>query len=334
MFEKEKQELLKKLEEVNTISIIYHSDPDGICSSTIFYLYLNQNGIKTNLLSTKFGFCKIDEEIWEKALKSDLIAILDLSSIPESAKNFKERIVIIDHHLIKQELKEFFVINPRKIDESLYLPTSYIVWKMFENEVKNSEWIAYFGSKADKCRKCNDLYSKTIQKFPEVKKSELFNYLNLSRNLKSSLIINIALIETYKFGSPKYFRLTHAYHTLKSIKRNVEKEIANWILNKQKVFENQKIAVFRICSEYNIQGAISSSLLKNSKKDVIIVFNDCLEKEKVYFEFRAKLNAYKIFEKLMKKYSLDYGGHEKAFGCTLKENNLEKFLEEIKTISF
>ena len=332
-FEKWKNEIIRKINDKKEVSIIYHSDPDGICSSTILFLFLNSLGKNVKLISTKYGLVKIDEEIVKKSFNSELIFILDLSSIPKDFKEIKERVVIIDHHLVKQELKNFFLINPRLINENFYYPTSYLVWKMFFDKVKNTEWIAYFGCKADKCEKCNDLYLQALKKFPELKRTkEIFEYLNLSRNLKSSLIINLALIETYKFGSPKYFKLTHAYHTLKSLKKQIEREIASWLLNKQKIFENDKIQVFRICSEFNIQGAIASRILKNSKKQIICIFNDCLEQSKVYFEFRSKTDAYNLFEKLMKELCIDYGGHERAFGCTVNEAFLEKFIERIKNL--
>jgi len=334
-FDEQREKFLDFIGDATSIFVIYHSDPDGVCSAAMMKLWLKENDRRVYITSTKFGLVDIDDEIAKHVMSFDKIIILDLSSKNRMLRKKKDDICRIDHHIIDDLYDEKLLINPRILDENIYLPTSYIVWRLFQRR-KDYSFIAHFGSKLDKCEKCDDLYALALSKYPEINNvfNEMSEILNVSRYIKSANIVANMLISLYRSGSPKYLKATSEYSKLSRLKHLINNEISKHVSHPQKVFHDKKISVIRVCSSFSVHTSVASLYSKFMKEKVVVVYNPCISKEHVYFEVRSKEDLYDVFKKELFKYVESFGGHENAFGFKVSKEKMSEVLDLIKNITF
>ena len=126
-------EKLKALLEGGNGLLAYHHDSDGICSAAIMLKFFPK------FRPMPLEGPRLDSSIVKEMLsgKPSVILFLDLpvDQEPEKLEQLKRhsKIAVIDHHIAERDLsrKGMIHMNP-KLDKDIYLPTSYMVYKIME----------------------------------------------------------------------------------------------------------------------------------------------------------------------------------------------------------
>jgi len=316
------EKIEKNLDGTKTIGVCYDSDADGVCATALLTIYLLDKFKKypDNLVSC---FHDVDKKL--ENMKDDIIFILDTSP----KKIDEHNLIIIDHHVVQNVPKNALFFNPRMFDKSLYIATSYLVYKILDLP-EDACWIASTGIKADKSENsCQDVLKQTYKKFPEFKKMErrLIGLTSTSKNISNASIIVNSLIECYNMGSPSFFGKTPSSSKLIRISKQVHTESLKNLLNAKRLMETNKILLYTINSDFNIQGLIANKIFKLNPEKTIVVCNSKLNEELIHLEVRTdKKSMYKKFLKKLEKVVEDIGGHENAFGLSLQKDKFDEFL--------
>ncbi|HDJ96727.1 MAG TPA: DHH family phosphoesterase, partial [Candidatus Aenigmarchaeota archaeon] len=198
------------------IAILFDADADGASATALLVIYLME---KTGRYPDKLIPCFHDVDTKISGLDDYLIFVLDTAPKKFDSKNM----IVIDHHMIKHKLKNGLFFNPREKDPDLYLPTSYLVYKIFNMPIEAS-WIAAIGIKADKAEKqCEDVLKKAYKTFPEFKEIEgrLIGLVSVCKNLSDSSGVINSLIESYNLGGPTFFGKTPSSSKLIKVSKTV-----------------------------------------------------------------------------------------------------------------
>jgi len=142
-------EKIRDLGNDNKIRVISHFDTDGICSAAIFSRALSRWGRKFSLQIVK----SLDEDFIESLPENEILIFLDLGS--GSLKHFKKmknRIIILDHHEIADEIpSNVLMVNPVLYEmESLSAAAvCYLFAKELSTENKDLATLAVIGMVGD-----------------------------------------------------------------------------------------------------------------------------------------------------------------------------------------
>ncbi|MDI6826024.1 MAG: hypothetical protein QMD36_02390 [Candidatus Aenigmarchaeota archaeon] len=332
MFQKEFEKLSrvidKKVRNSKTISVCFDSDADGCSSAAILVIYLLKEFKKypNNLISC---FHDVDEKL--RDLKDDLIFVLDTQPKKKDSSN----LIIIDHHIVHSIPKKSFFFNPMIFDKNSYIATSYLVCKILNNltDMSDACWIAALGVKADKSEDfCKDIIKLTEEKYPEFRNVEkrLIRLTSVARNLSDASLVVNSLVECYNIGSPSFFGKTESSSRLLRISKYIDREVIDVLSKAEKIIETEKIIVYGIDSEFNIQGVIANNLFIRHPKKIIVVCNFMKHKEIIHVEVRDNQEwAFKRFNEELKDMVEDLGGHKQAFGLSILRARIPDFLERL-----
>lgn len=124
-----------KIPKEKEIQIISHFDTDGITSASIIVKCLKRLDRKFNTLIVK----SLTPEIIFQIPEGKIILFTDLASNSfEYLKNLKQKIFIIDHHEIKQEIpKNVFIINPQLHEKKEEISASGLCY-LFAKKINSS----------------------------------------------------------------------------------------------------------------------------------------------------------------------------------------------------
>lgn len=123
------QKIKKAVEEHKKILIYGDYDSDGICSSTILYLYFMSLGVETgvfipNRFENGYGISEDAIETLIAEFSPDLIITVDLGiTAIEEVELLKQEgidIVITDHHIPLEEIPDCIVVDPKLDPEKTY----------------------------------------------------------------------------------------------------------------------------------------------------------------------------------------------------------------------
>jgi single-stranded DNA-specific DHH superfamily exonuclease len=327
-FEKLGKSICERIKNSKSVGICFDSDADGVCSAALLTIYLLKEFKKypDSLVSC---FHDVDEKL--KKLKHDLIFILDTQPKKTDSQNF----IIIDHHLVQNKLKKAILFNPTLFDKNSYIATSYLVYKILNSLTDMSEacWIASTGIKADKSESsCGDILELTYDTYPEFKQveSRLIRLTSVSKNLPNANIVVNSLIECYNIGSPSFFGKTESSSKLLKIARKVNREAINALTNIEKILETEKVIVYKIKSEFNVQSLIVNRLFIRNPKKIVVVCNFRKNEEIIRAEVRTnQQQAFEEFSKNLKDLIEDIGGHKQAFGFSFTKENFQGLIKKL-----
>jgi hypothetical protein len=194
-------------------------------------------------------------------------------------------------------------------------------------------WIASTGVKADKSESsCEDILKLTYDTYPEFKQveSRLIRLTSVSKSLPDASIVVNSLVECYNIGSPSFFGKTESSSKLLKIAREVNREIASVMVNTEKILETEKVIVYKIESEFNVQSPIANRLFVRNPKKVVVVCNFKRDKGIIHAEVRTNQErAFEEFSENLKKVIEDIGGHKQAFGFSFKKENTQNLIEKL-----
>ncbi len=319
-FKKKLDEALSSTKEVH---VFYDSDADGCTSAALFTLYLMKNYGKypEELVSC---FHDVDNRITTK--EGVLNVVLDTSPKFDS-----ESLVVIDHHIPKINFKKALVFNPRNFKKDLYMSTSCLVYRILDMG-KEYSWISAIGVVADKSEgSCKSIIEDANSEFPGFEEilSKLVSMVSVSKNLDDSRIVVNSLVEAHNIGGPFFFGKTPTSSRLAKISKQVLNEAVRMLIKANLVYSGKNLEVYTIKSKYNVQSLVVNKLFGMKKDKTIVVAN---LNDVVHVEVRSNKSCYSKFEKALKDVVDDIGGHDQAFGMSLKKTNFHAFLEALKKL--
>lgn len=332
-----------KVNSKDKLALIHDSDPDGVCSATIMILSLKSFGIKPDVI---LASSPDDVKKTGVAVKNcNKVIILDLAphlyaKSLEGAEKTGIEFLIFDHHMIyEMHSKNIFYVNPRLIDDSLYMPTSYLVFKYYQRciDTKNMEWVAAIGTVADYGikKETEDLLTKFLTKsdYEDVWKSEYG---------KAAITLNAA---TAIVGAEKCLGIMLKLKTFDEFKhvpefneaaRKFEDELKKReeeARKKLEVYQKEKLLISFVETKYkHVASTISSRISREEKnKEMTFILFEKKEKEyKLHGRSQSgKVNIGLLFDKLGVG-----GGHVQAGGGSIEASQLSEFkkrlIDEIK----
>ncbi|MFH7864926.1 MAG: DHHA1 domain-containing protein [Candidatus Aenigmatarchaeota archaeon] len=331
---------INNLKHTDNICILYHRDNDGICSAVLMLKILYKN----NLSASFFDFSlSEDEEVFNTLVKKfNKFIILDIpfDQAKEVLVTDNIKILIIDHHPpIKNLSSENIVHYNIHFEKNVYQPVSYLVYKIFEDELKDYDWVATIGTVSDYgIDDCLDLISKFIKNPTKenVSKSKLMKIADMlyGNSIFSSCNDVIELL----FNSKSLEEL-EKNKILKETYKNYRKEIKRlkkkYLEKSENLFDGRLIFGLLNSKYKRLSSSVSTELCSEDNSKIFIVY----EERKGKFSVSARtgisnIDLGKIFKEISNEINISAGGHPNAAGALLPKNKInifkEKLIEKIK----
>ncbi len=336
------QEIKQHLEASQNPLFFFDNDVDGLCS----FLILRRSIDRGKGIAIK-SFPDLKEQYLKKVeeLNPDAIFILDKAELSkEFAKGVEQKgipIIWIDHHETKTP-KE--VIAKTSYYNSLPSaePTTYLAQKVFNRQ--EDLWLAVIGCIGDVYMP--DFANQFANQNPELlpQNADPFDALHSTETGKIIRMLNFGLMDTntnvvnlIKFLSKAkgpHDILEENRFTKQLHKRYTE---LNDFLNKQiekaeEYFDKESpVLFFSYAGNTSMSSEIANKLHYNHKDKLIVVA--FRRPEKINISIRGD-NALKITNQAIADIEdATGGGHEKATGAMIPVDSLEKFKQNITTIS-
>ena len=336
--EKQISQIKEELDSCKNPLIFYHDDPDGLCSYLLFYRYLKEgHGIPVK--STP----KVDDKFLNKVeeYSPDKIFILDIAMLEESfVKAVHVPIIWIDHH-DPSDMRGIKYFNPRTNDLSYNIPVSQVCYDV----VKQDLWIAMIGISGDWiyseyneefAKQYPDLLPSGITSPPKVlfetKLGVLSQVFDFCLKGKTSTVQK-CIKAIIQIKSP-YEILNQETPQGKAIwERYAEiKEDYDGILNEVLAQKNDgKLIVFTYPdNNMSFTGGLSNEMLYRFPESIIVLGR--IKNGTVRCSMRSPptVDLKKILAEALQGVEGFGGGHEHACGCSVKVEDWELFVENVK----
>jgi single-stranded DNA-specific DHH superfamily exonuclease len=333
---------INTLSSFGSIVIVYHRDPDGVCSAVIMSKLLERTG-KTNIrfISSDAPSHEMEDELLRKLMKDKpaYIIFLDLAidQLSNMVQIMKERsgakIMIIDHHQLSIDLNPTIThINPRLKNRDVYLPASYLTYKIAEKmlKAKDLDWVAVIGIVGDHAfSDCKEF----LEKFTERERIE---------NLRKSdlgLLASVIELTRPEEKIEEFVKLLSKYDSYrKLIKENkslfdeyweIKKQIDQLVddfENKAEFFKDAGVAIYEIDSERPLQSMVSGLVSERFPVTTIIVGRESGGKYRCSVRNQMGVDV----STLVKKATIGIiggsgGGHPQAAGAKIPKNDWQRF---------
>ena len=327
--------------------LLYHNDPDGICSAALllkFFTGFETMPRKGPLMDEEFTKSLIEK-------KPELIVFLDIP-VDQERKMLKKlfkalpdlRILILDHHIPEKNLNSENIvhINPRFKNKDLYIPTSgmvYVLLKKLRYKVTHLVWMAAVGIIGDYgTEDCKDIIEECKEEYPYLLEEDpMTSPLAEVAKLISSAVtlkgLKGAATALKVLSLYDYFDDFIKVEKLQRWKGMVEKEINRLLEEFERGKERKGDVIFyKIETKLNLTSVISTILSEKYQKEIIVIRKKSSKGWKI--SVRNQSGDYNVGE-LVKRAVQGIGsggGHEKAAaGIISKWREFKrKFLEEIR----
>ena len=319
--------------------LFYHQDADGICSAALWLKFFP--GFEAKAREGPRMDDIFVQDVKEK--EPDLVVFLDLP-VDQEAERLREiskgrDVIIIDHHIPEENMssENILHVNP-KFRKDVYLPASYLVYRILEKLKKKVEpliWISVIGIIGDYgFKECKELLDKCRVIYPDL----LYVRPLESKLGKGAELISAAI--TYKglrgakkaldilVGAESYTDFAENRQLLQW-KGTVQKEIDKILeefKEKKEEYSELNLLVYKIESKLSISSVISSILARLYPNDIIIV-RKRTESGNWKLSVRSQRGIINVGEtiKMCVKDIGSGGGHKKAGGALIQD--WDKFRE-------
>jgi single-stranded DNA-specific DHH superfamily exonuclease len=341
------KEIKKLLNESENPLFFYDDDPDGLCSYLLLRKYIGRGKglvVKTSHFVNS-SLLKFVEKYYP-----DKIFVLDTAEVSQDfVDKAKVPVIWIDHHPLV-DIKGIKYYNPQKKYPKLYVPTSYLCYKIIGEKYK---WIAMIGCIGDYFipdffdefyKKHKDLLIKTKDPGKIAQETEfgkLVRILNFILKGKNILDINKIADLLLKIKNP-YELLNQETKEAKFIYEKYEKINKKYeeIYNKAiKSATKEKLLVFKYPDQdISFTSYLSNALTYRFPDKFIIIAREVSSGDSQFeTEFRMSLrykkhNLPKILKKSLEGLNGYGGGHEFACGASIKKKDFNRFIENLKKI--
>ncbi|MGV8152410.1 MAG: DHH family phosphoesterase [Candidatus Nanoarchaeia archaeon] len=329
------KEFIDNIKNTDKISLISHTDLDGIASAKVVNKSLN-------IANTYFiNYDQLNQELLQniKKDKTNKLIITDISIsnqelFVEIEKNFET--LIIDHHRFPRDYNNHKI----KYINSQENCAAYIAYDLFSkfNDITGLDWIVALACLSDWMYKNNSLWlEKTFDKYNQ--RLDIQNLLETPL-WDYTLKIADALVyfkdtnpkKAYELISEKPFELERLLKYSKFIKKELEDNF--------QLFEKERIEIpagyfYEIKAKHDIASRFSTEVSSKDPSKLYI----CSFKKNNLYKISLRKQDKKMDTSLLAKdltASLTYkdaGGHIPASGATIAKTDYEIFLQRIKKIN-
>lgn len=329
-------ELRSFLDKSENPLFFFDDDADGLCSYLLFKRYIDRGKgvvIKTSPVLDVPFLRKVEE------YSPDVVFILDKPKVSEDfISKVHVPLVWVDHHT-PVEAKGVKYFNPRVNDPDVYLPTSYVCYKV----VKQDLWIATCGVVGDWLipdfiddfmKEYPDLVEKTdnpgdiLYKQPFGKIIRIFSFILKGKisEVNSSISILSKIKGPYEILNRTTSKARYIYRRFEKINKEYQE-----ILDKAiKSATDDKILVFFYPSKkMSFTGDLSNELSYLFPDKLIIIGRK--KGDDFRLSLRSKIHKLpKIIKKALENVEGYGGGHEYACGGNVKAKDLNKFVSNLR----
>ena len=339
----------------SSATLVHGHDVDSICSAAIIYKLLQKLKIDTSNVVTESNY-SFGIKDFEKVKKVDhkFVVILDIPVVgvdvlTQLTKFYK--VMIIDHHKPKGYVRVCY-INPRIYDDTIYAPTTYIAYKIYESFLnpKDILWIACIGVLGDHgVESCKDIFIKLRKMNPDLFGNSEITSESLFRNSKLGMLtrmIDAGRVVDVK-NVDKVFKIITTAKSYKDVERNsfirklfksleleFEKNLKEFEKNK-KVFKT--VVFYEIKSKYNLKSSFAGYVQTLFEDKVICVAQKFGEYYEVSLRKGEKLSVdlSKLAETLIEGLKdASGGGHPSASAVRFPSNEIKNFINKLEKIKF
>lgn len=353
-------EYIKTIKPSDKVVIVHGHDCDSICSAAIVFKLLTSFNIKPQFVISELNFT-IGNNTIEKIekMKPSYVIVVDIADISEKLDELKRgrNVLVIDHHMPKGYTGIFYS-NPRLYDAKIYLPATYIAYKIYENfsNVKEIVWIAGIGVLADNGIKfCNDLKVKIKSLYPDLvddvelideklfessllgKLTKIVDSAQIINGVEGSILALNALLKANSYREILEGKFSESEKLLKLYKKS-EDEFNRLVndFNKNKKELRGKIIIYEIESKFDFKSSLSSYLGKFFDDKIIIIYQKDGEFCNISFRRGRKVDI--DLNKLAKESVTGIpkssgGGHPQASGARVPRKYLNEFFENVQNLT-
>jgi len=337
----------------SSATLVHGHDVDSICSAAIIYKLLQKLKTKVNNVVTESNYSLGKNDLEKiKKINSKFVIILDISMIgvdllTELTKSYK--VMIIDHHKPKGYVRVCY-INPRIYDDSVYIPTSYVAYKIYENffNVKDVLWIACVGVLGDHgVESCRNIFLKLKKINPELFNSSKLTSEDLFRS--SDLGKLTRMVDAGRMVSvenvDKIFKTIVTAKNYKEVKRNsfvkkMFKSVEEDFEKNLKEFEKCKklfnnVVFYEIRSKYNLKSSFAGYVQTLFDDKVVFIAQKIGDYYEVSLRRGRKLDVdlSKLAENLAASLKCaSGGGHPTASAIRFPTSELKNFMSRLEKI--
>jgi len=317
------------------ILIIYHNDLDGLCSAVILIFCLEKIEFKPKKIIS-LSMDSVKKFLNEEKFDYDKVFILDLSiSQFKEIKRLKENVILIDHHPSERKLKNLIHVNPRFVKSDIYMPVSYVMYKICGKivDMREKEWVAVLGILADYAYEdCKDVVDRWIKIRT---REELWN----TRFGRVVVILDGALRELGTNNIMKKLLKADSLNEIENcdeILKAYEKFKVEYKRCKEEFWENLdevkelNLVFSSIKSKYEKLGSsLSTEISRKNPEQIVILFDEKDGYTKVHGRCQSgTINIGKVLEYATRDIGQG-GGHEKAGGGIIQKNKKSLFKKRV-----
>ena len=351
-------DFVRKIQPGDKVIIAHGHDNDTICSAVVMQRLLRDlRGVDAALFPLEDNFAVREGDVGGmERLKPDFIVVVDIAHVDDGgARKFLDSkgTLFIDHHQ-PIKLKDATYCNPRLFEREIYMPVSYIVYKLYESfgDPAKVAWISGVGVLSDHgVSVSRDLFDYIKKIDPRLvgetdfREEDLFSYSVLGTVAK---ILDSARVAGGKEGSTLAARTLAQVKSYKSIinagsedaKRlmawsdAVRKEFKRLVadFNRKKHLVKGNIIFYEIPSKLQIKSSLSGYLVQFYRDKVLVL----AQKRDGNFDvsFRRGDGVKTDLNKMAKKAvggipGSEGGGHEAASGARIPIKYLARFLKQL-----
>lgn len=337
------KEIKEHLDKAQNPLFFFDNDPDGLCSFLLLQRYLGRGkGVAVR------SYPEMDANYFRRVneLDADYIFILDKPVVSkgffEAVRQVNIPVVWIDHHEVQEKVPDFVnyynvVLNKPKTNE----PVTALCYQITER--KEDLWLAVIGCISDHF--IPEFYPEFLEKYPDlgIETDEPFKVLYESQIGRISSMLNFSLKDsiTNVVRMQKFLmKAKTPYEVLEENKENKSlREKFNEVDRKSKklvkealegVSEGDKIIFFQYAGELSISSEISNELMYRFPEKYIVVMR--VAGGWASASCRGKNIRKYLLKALEGLEDATGGGHRDAVGARVKEQDVEKFKENMKHV--
>jgi len=351
-------EFIKKIKTSGKVVIVHDDDCDGVCSGAIIGLLIKKLfDYVPKLLSTEWNV-SLTKRVVKQILKENAthLIFVDTPELPKTliGKLKKQmKILIIDHH-VPEKYDGAIYCNPRKFEAKIYMPVSYITYKIFEKMIESKDvmWISAVGVLGDYgVESCKDLFEELKSLNPEmIGDVELNNETLYDNSMVGILtkIIDSGRVIAGKKGAEfvsKILVKVKDYREILDGSTQETKTLLKWSNVTRKEFERLKIdfkkkskpigkniLFYEFDSKLRLKSTLATSVGKSYDNKIIVIgqevgrnFDVSLRKGK-----NVKVDLAKLVKRAIKDMPNSIGGgHPEASGARVLVKYKERFLKNL-----
>ena len=332
------KEIKQELDSASRPLYFFHDDADGVASFLLLYRYVKEgSGVAVKSVPN------VDEKFLKKVIdySPDKIFIVDLAMVEqEFIDKSKTKVIWIDHHTPLKRYKVKYY-NPRLKNKSEITSNSFLCYQVVQQDL----WIAMAGIIGDWTfpelteqfkKEYPDLLpikvNKPDQALFETKIGELsriFSFILKGKTQDAMKCVKILTrIKTpYEILNQETSAGTFVWKRYQKINKPYQELLADAKEAKPK----GKILLYTYAdNKMSFTGELSNELLYHNPDKVIII------SRKKSGEYRCSLRSGKdiillpLLEKALIGVNGYGGGHEHACGASIKEEDFERFLDNLR----